>query len=90
MLLSGCYNTVEWHESFRFTGTVEEVNTKDNILIIKEYGSEERKPGIIYEIPTENIEEYSIGDKLLVIVSKNTLEDDWDLDHLKFKIEPIE
>ncbi|SDJ08958.1 hypothetical protein [Salimicrobium halophilum] len=93
LILMGCYgdDTVDWYESFRFTGTVEEIRTEDNMLVMKEYNApESRKKGNIYEIPADEIQSYETGDKLLVIVETNTQEDIWDLEHMRFVIKPIE
>lgn len=92
ILLSACnYGTVEWHEDFRFTGTVEKKLIDEGMLVIKEYDAPEgKKQGLTYRIPVDKIEEYKVGDNLLVIVEANIEEDIWDLDHLRFEIEPIE
>jgi hypothetical protein len=92
-LLVGCTadNTVDWYESFRFTGTVEEILVEKEMLVMKEYNApESRKNGNIYEIPVDNIDEYETGEQLFVIVETNILEDMWDLDHMRFKIKPVE
>ncbi|WP_164669748.1 hypothetical protein [Virgibacillus doumboii] len=92
-LFVGCAadNTGDWNEEFRFTGTVEEILVEKEILIMKEYNApESRKNGNIYEISAENIEDYEIGEKFLVIVESNVDEDVWDLDHMRFKIKPVE
>lgn len=51
---------------------------------------EGKKQGLTYRIPVDKIEEYKVGEKLLVIVEANIEEEIWDLDHLRFEIEPIE
>jgi hypothetical protein len=44
------YGTVEWHEDFRFIGTVEENLLDEGMLVIKEYDAPEgRKEGLTYE-----------------------------------------
>ncbi|MCP3028522.1 hypothetical protein [Halobacillus sp. A5] len=82
--------TVDWYESFRFTGTVEDKMTEERLLVMKEYKEPDgRRKGNIYKIPVENINEYEAGDKLQIIVEKNTSSDEWDLDHMRFEIEHV-
>jgi hypothetical protein len=93
ILLSSCNfgTTDKWYESFRFTGTVEKKLNKEGMLVIKEYDTPEgRKQELPYEIPIDNMADYKVGDKLLVIVETNTDKDIWDLNHLRFDIKPIE
>ena len=61
------------------------------MLVIKEYDGvdEGRKDGNIYEIPVDNVEKYSIGQKLEVTVFSNTDDDVWDLDRMKFELKTI-
>ncbi|EPD53787.1 hypothetical protein HMPREF1210_00610 [Paenisporosarcina sp. HGH0030] len=89
LLIAGCSN---YQESFTFTGTVEEILVEEEMLVIKEYGGvdEGRKDGKVYEIPVDDVERYSIGQKLEVTVSSKTDEDVWDLDHMKFNIKTVE
>ncbi|MFI8685887.1 hypothetical protein [Rossellomorea sp. NPDC077527] len=92
ILLSSCnFGTVKWYESFRFTGTVEKKLNNEGMLDIKEYDAPEgRKQGLSYEIPVDNMADYQVGDRLLVIVETNTDKDIWDLNHLRFDIKAIE
>ncbi|WP_336499190.1 hypothetical protein [Psychrobacillus sp. FJAT-51614] len=53
----------DYQESFTFTGTVEEILVKEEMLGMKEYGGvdEGRKEGNVYEIPVGDVERYSLG-----------------------------
>ncbi|MEI5908079.1 hypothetical protein WAK64_13545 [Bacillus spongiae] len=90
-LLVGCYGTVDWYESNKFTGTVDEILMEEKVLKIREYAITDKEPtDIVYEIPVDNLNEYEVGNNLHVVIETNTLEDVWDLDHLRFTITPIE
>ncbi|WP_419962366.1 hypothetical protein [Psychrobacillus sp. BM2] len=89
LLIAGCS---KYQESFTFTGTVEEILVEEEMLVIKEYSGvdEGRRDGNVYEIPDDDVERYSIGQKLEVTVFSNTDDDVWDLDHMKFDIKTVE
>ncbi|WP_394188740.1 hypothetical protein [Paenisporosarcina quisquiliarum] len=87
LFITGCS---DYQEDFTFTGTVEEILVEEEMLVIKEYdGVEGRKGGNIYEIPVDNEEKYSIGQKLEVTVFSNTDDDVWDLDRMKFELKTV-
>lgn len=88
LFIAGCS---DYQEEFTFTGTVEEILIEEEMLIIKEYdGGEGRKAGNVYEIPVDDVERYSIGQKLEITVFSNTTADVWDLNKMKFDIKTIE
>ena len=88
LFITGCS---DYQEKFTFTGTVEEILVEDEMLVIKEYGGmdEGRKDGNVYEIPVDNIERYSIEQKLEITVFSNTDDDIWELDNMKFDIKTV-
>lgn len=88
LFITGCS---DYQEKFAFTGTVEEILVEEEMLVIKEYDGvdEGRKDGNIYEIPVDNVEKYSIGQKLEVTVFSNTDDDVWDLDRMKFELKTV-
>lgn len=88
LFITGC---TEYHENFTFTGTVEEILVEDEMLVMKEYeATEGRKEGNVYEIPVDNVKEYTIGQKLEVTVFSNTDDDIWDVNRMKFEIKTID
>ncbi len=88
LFITGCS---DYQEDFTFTGTVEEILVEEEMLVIKEYDGvdEGRKDGNIYEIPVDNVEKYSIGQKLVVTVFSNNDDDVWDLDRMKFELKTV-
>lgn len=86
----GC--SVDYQEKFTFTGIVEEILVEEEMLVLKEYagGDEGRKEGNVYEVPVDDVERYSLGQKLEITVFSNTDYDMWDLNHLKFEIKTVE
>ncbi|WP_252504004.1 hypothetical protein [Sporosarcina sp. Marseille-Q4943] len=89
LFIAGCS---DYQEKFNFTGTVGEILVEEEMLIIKEYGGVEegRKDGNVFEIPVDDVERYSIGQKLEITVFSNTTADIWDLDNMKFDIKTVE
>ena len=89
MFIAGCS---DYQEEFTFTGTVEEILVEEEMLIIIEYDgvNEGRKDGNVYEIPLDDVERYSIGQKLEITVFSNTTADVWGLDNMKFDIKTVE
>ncbi len=89
LLFAGCS---DYQEQFTFTGVVKEILVEEEMLVIKEYGGvdEGRKDGNVYEIPVDDVEKYSIGQKLEITVFSNTDADIWDLDNMKFDIKTVE
>jgi len=88
LFITGCS---KYHEDFTFTGTVEEILVEDEMLVMKEYNAPEgRKESNVYEIPVDNVKEYTIGQKLEVTVFSNTDADVWDLNRMKFEIKTID
>ncbi|MFC5602783.1 hypothetical protein [Sporosarcina koreensis] len=87
--IAGCS---DYQEEFTFTGTVEEILVEEEMLVIKEYGgiNKGRKDGNIYEIPVDDVERYSMGQKLEITVFSNTTADVWDLNNMKFDIKTVE
>ena len=82
----------DYQEDFTFTGTVEAIRVEDEMLVMKEYGGtdEGRNAGNVYEIPVDDPNQYSVGQKLKITVFSNTDEDIWDLDRMKFEIKTID
>jgi hypothetical protein len=90
-LTTACYGTVEWYESFRFKGRIEEIIVDGKMLVLKEFdASAGSKSGNTFQIPVDKIDEYEVGDRFLVIVESNTYDDDWDLNHLRFELISID
>ncbi len=88
LFIVGCST---YQENFTFTGTVQEILIKDEMLVLKEYdASEGRKKGNVYEIPVDKVQAYTIGQKLEVTVFSNTDDDIWDLDRMKFEVKTID
>ncbi|MCG7344494.1 hypothetical protein MHZ92_10135 [Sporosarcina sp. ACRSL] len=89
LFIAGCS---DYQKEFTFTGTVEELLVEEEMLIIKEYGGvdEGRKDGNVYEIPVDDVDRYSIRQKLEITVFSNTTADIWDLDNMKFDIKTVE
>lgn len=88
LFIAGCS---KYQKDFMFTGTVEDILIEDEMLVMKEYNaSDGRKEGNVYEIPVDNVKEYTIGQKLEVTVFSNTDADIWDLDRMKFEIKTID
>jgi len=90
LFFAGCSD--DYQEDFTFTGTVEEILVEEKMLVMKEYDgvNEGRKEGNLYEIPVDDVERYSLGQKLEITVFSNTEYDIWDLDHMKFDIKTVE
>lgn len=94
-IIVGCSTTNQendYSRDFIFTGTIQEILREEEMLVMKEYGGEDkgRREGNIYEIPVNNSEQYEVGEKLKITVYSNIPEDIWDLDHMRFEIEKIE
>lgn len=84
----GC---TDYREDFTFKGTVEEILVEKEMLVIKEYDApEDRVEGNVFEIPIEDVERYNVGQKLEITVFSNIDADVWDLNHMKFEINPID
>ncbi len=86
-LMTGCSN--DYQVDSEITGVIKEVNKKDKIIVV--IGSLKDKATITntYEIPTKDVEEYEIGQKVDVTIYSNLNEDIWDPSHMKFEITTV-
>ena len=86
LFLAGCAD--DYQESFTFSGTVEELDAQEEILVIKEHNNVNKgiQGGNIYEIPVVDVKRYNIGQNVEVTVFSNTDEDVWDVNHMNFDI----
>ncbi|MEK4520825.1 hypothetical protein NSQ95_15725 [Psychrobacillus sp. FSL W7-1457] len=86
LFLAGCAD--DYQESFTFSGTVEELDAQEEILVIKEHNNINKgiRGGNVYVIPVVDVKRYNIGQNVVVTVFSNTDEDVWDVDHMKFDI----
>ena len=86
-LIAGCSN--DYFIDSVVTGTIEDINTEEKVLVIIGVAKVGGKTNSVYEIPVSDVEEYEIGQKVEVTIYSNTDEDIWDPDNMKIEIKPI-